>query len=237
MENQISVRYLGQSCVEFDFNGTKVLVDPFISYNPLASEISLDTLKPEYIFLSHGHQDHVADVVAIQQNSQATVATIVETAAWVRRQGVPDDKVIEYNFGGTLNLPFGKVKMVYALHTNSTPDGAYGGVACGYVFFVGDMKIYFAGDTALTVEMKLLEDLHVDYALLPIGGHYTMDMYDALKAAKIINCSNIIGIHYDTFPPITINKVQAQALFYNAARQLYLPAIGETMILSKEPQV
>ncbi len=231
MVNQLSATYLGQSCVEFNFNGIKVLLDPFISGNPLASEISLDSLNPDYIFLSHGHLDHGADVAAIQKTSQATVAAIVETAAWVRRQGIPDDKVIEYNFGGTLHLPFGKVKMVYALHTNSTPDGQYGGVACGYVFFVEGLKIYFAGDTALTLEMKLLDDLHLDYAFLPIGGHYTMDMYDALKAAKLINCRNIIGIHYNTFPPISINTEEARALFHTSEYQLLLPQIGETIAL------
>ena len=89
--------YYGQSCVEFDFDGTKVLVDPFVSYNPLAKEIDVNSIKPDYIFLSHGHQDHVADMAVIQKNSQATVLSIVETAAWVRRQGVPEDKVIEFN--------------------------------------------------------------------------------------------------------------------------------------------
>src|SRR5690606_22270071 len=102
----MKVTYYGQSCVEFDFNGTKVLLDPFISYNELAKDIDLDSLKPDYIFLSHGHADHVADMAHIQKNSNAVVASVVETAAWVRRQGVPEDKVIEFNFGGTLQLPF-----------------------------------------------------------------------------------------------------------------------------------
>ncbi|MCL8001123.1 MBL fold metallo-hydrolase, partial [Brucella sp. 21LCYQ03] len=153
--------------MEFDFHGTKVLLDPFISHNPLAKEIDLDRIKPDYIFLSHAHEDHVADMAHIQKQSNATVAAIVETATWVKAQGVPEDKVIDFNFGGTLDLPFGKVKMVYALHTNSTPDGQYAGVAAGFVFFVGGKKIYFAGDTALTLEMKLLADLDIDWAFLP----------------------------------------------------------------------
>jgi len=103
----MKVTYYGQSCVEFDIDGTKVLLDPFISYNPLAKDIKVADIKPDYIFLSHAHQDHVADMYSIQQQSGATVATIVETAAWVRKQGVPDDKVIEYNLGGTLDLPLG----------------------------------------------------------------------------------------------------------------------------------
>lgn len=231
MADQISATYYGQSCVEFNFNGTKVLLDPFITYNPLAKDIDISSIEPDYIFLSHGHQDHVADMEPIQKKSNATVVAIVETAEWVRKQGVSPEKIIEFNFGGTLTLPFGKVKMVYALHTNSTPDGNYGGFPCGYVFFIGDRRIYFAGDTGLTLEMKLLDDLDLDWAFLPIGGHYTMDMFDAVKAAGFINSKNIVGIHYDTFPPIAIDKKKAIALFQESELRLELPSIGETIIL------
>lgn len=231
MENKISVKYLGHACFEFDFNGTKVLLDPFISYNPLAKNINVEDLKPDYIFLSHAHQDHVADLATIQQQSNATVAAIVETAGWVRRQGISDDKVLEFNFGGTLTLPFGKVKMVYALHTNSTPDGAYGGAPCGFIFSIGDKTIYYAGDTALTLEMKLLEDFNLDWAILPIGGHYTMDYFDATKAAHFVNCKNIIGMHYDTFSPVSIDTEEAKKVFGEAGLNLRLLALEETIAL------
>ncbi len=227
----MEVTYYGQSCAAFDFNGSKVLLDPFITYNPLAKDIDVNVLKPDYIFLTHCHEDHVADMKNIQSNSGATVVAVVETAAWVRKQGVPDDKVIEYNFGGTLSLPFGKVKMVYALHTNSTPEGDYAGVPVGYVFFVSDKKIYFAGDTALTLEMKLLEDLQLDWAFLPIGGHYTMDVDDAIKAAQFVNCKNIIGVHYNTFPPIHIDMEEAKQKFEANGLHLHLPKIGESIAL------
>lgn len=231
MKNLFSVRYLGHACFEFDFEGTKVLLDPFITFNPLAKNVNVEDIKPDYIFLSHGHADHVADMARIQKQSNAYVAAIVETAAWVKREGVAEDRVIEFNFGGTLTLPFGKVKMVYALHTNATPDGSYGGTACGFVFFVGDKTIYFAGDTALSIEMKLLEELNLDWIVLPIGGHYTMDIYDAVKAANFVNCKNVIGMHYDTFPPLAINKEEAKALFFNAGMDLKLLEIGESMDL------
>lgn len=231
MADQLSVRYLGHACFEFDFNGTKVLLDPFISYNPLAKNIDVTSLKPDYIFLSHGHEDHVADLVKIQKQANAKVAAIVETAGWVRRQGVSDEQVLEFNFGGTLTLPFGKVKMVYALHTNSTPDGAYGGAPCGFVFFVGEKTIYYAGDTALTLEMKLLDDLQLDWAILPIGGHYTMDMYDAVKAAKFVNCKNVIGMHYDTFSPVTIDTDEAKRAFADADLNLHLLKLEESILL------
>ncbi|MFD1771088.1 metal-dependent hydrolase [Sphingobacterium suaedae] len=227
----MTVTYYGQSCVLFDFQGSQVLLDPFIRYNTLAKHVDIETLHPDYIFLSHAHQDHVADMSAIQKNSGATVAAIVETASWVRKQGVPEDKVIEYNFGGTLHLPFGNVKMVYALHTSSTPEGDYAGVPVGYVFFVGNLKIYFAGDTALTMEMKLLEDLDLDWAFLPIGGHYTMDVDDAIKAAKFVNCTRVVGIHYDTFPPIAIDKKEALRKFRENGLILHLPTVGEALSL------
>ncbi len=226
----MKLTYYGQSCVSFDFNGTKVLIDPFISYNPLASAIDVSEIHADYIFLSHGHQDHVADMAAIQKQSDSTVCAIVETAAWVRKQGVADDKVIEYNIGGTLNLPFGKVKMVYAAHTNSTTDGQYGGFPVGYVFFVDGKTIYFAGDTALTMEMKLLARYQIDLALLPIGGHYTMDAEDAVIAADFIDCKHIVGIHYDSFPPITIDKEATLHLFENAGLSLQLPKVGESIV-------
>ncbi|MFZ4863033.1 metal-dependent hydrolase [Sphingobacterium sp. Mn56C] len=231
MENNITATYYGQSCVAFDFNGTQVLLDPFITHNPLAKDIDVNALNPDYIFLSHAHADHVADLVQVQKNSGATVVAIVETAAWVAKQGLDADKVIAYNFGGTLSLPFGKVKMVYALHTNSTPEGDYAGVPCGYVFTVGDKNIYFAGDTGLTMEMKLLEDLNIDWAFLPIGGFYTMDMYDALKASSFVNCTKIVGVHYNTFPAITIDTAEAQQLFSEAGRELFLPEVGAAVRL------
>lgn len=227
----MKVTYYGQSCVEFDIDGTKVLLDPFITYNPLAKDVDVSSIKPDYIFLSHAHQDHVADMFTIQQQSGATVASIVETAAWVRKQGVPEDKVIEYNLGGTLDLPFGKVKMVFAAHSNSTVDGEYAGFPVGYVFFLKEKTVYFAGDTALTMEMKLLERYHIDWALLPIGGHYTMDVDDAILAAEFVNCNKVIGIHYDSFPPIKIDHELASKKFSEADVYLALPKIGETIAL------
>lgn len=228
----MEVKYFGQSCVAFNFDGTSVLIDPFISGNPLAKGIDIKQIQPDYIFLSHGHSDHVADMVTIQQQSNATVATVVETASWAERQGIASSKLIDFNLGGTLNLPFGRVKMVYAAHSNSTPDGAYGGFPVGFVFFVKNRTIYFAGDTALTMEMKLLERYKIDWAFLPVGGHYTMDAEDAALATELINCKNVVGIHYDTFPPIRIDKEKARQAFAEVGANLTLLEIGEALQLS-----
>lgn len=159
------------------------------------------------------------------------MVAVVETAAWVNKQGIDGEKVIAMNFGGTIQTKFGTAKMVYALHTNSTPDLQYGGVPAGYVIRSGDKKIYFAGDTALTLEMKLLEDEQLDWAFLPIGDHFTMGVDDAIKAAGFINCKNIIGIHYNTFPPIVIDEEEAKQKFADAGLNLHLLPIGGSLTL------
>lgn len=224
--------YYGHSSVALELEGAKVLFDPFISPNPNASKIDINSLKPDYIILSHAHDDHVADAIAIQQHSKAKVLAVVETAMWVNQQGVAESDIIPFNFGGTVATDFGKIKMVYALHTNAAPNGQYAGVPAGYVLWSGGKKIYFAGDTALTLEMKLLESIGLDWAFLPIGGHFTMDVDDAITACQFINCKNIIGIHYNTFPPITIDAEAAKQKFSDAGVNLHLLEIGEELALS-----
>jgi len=223
--------FYGHASIGLDLEGANVLFDPFITPNEQAKAIDINTLKPDYIILSHGHGDHVADVAAIQKNSDATVIAIVETAAWVKRQGVSEEKIIGMNFGGTLQTSFGTVKMVYALHTNGTPDGQYGGVPAGYIIESGHKKIYYAGDTALTLEMKLLADEELSWAMLPIGDHFTMGIDDAIKAAGFINCKNIIGMHYNTFPVIKINEEEAKRKFAAAGLNLHLLPIGGSLAL------
>jgi L-ascorbate metabolism protein UlaG (beta-lactamase superfamily) len=223
--------YYGHSSVAIRGNGIDILFDPFITPNEKAKHIDISKLQPKYIFLSHCHGDHVADMKAIQQNSGAQVVCIVETAEWVEKQGVPANKVTAMNFGGTLKAPFGSAKLVYALHTNSTPEGDYAGVPAGYVLNIEGKKVYFAGDTALTMEMQLLEDEKLDWAFLPIGGFFTMDVQDAIKAAKMIECNNIIGIHYNTFPPITINTEEAIQKFADAGINLHLLKIEDSLEL------
>ncbi|MBK1439434.1 metal-dependent hydrolase [Parapedobacter sp. ISTM3] len=223
--------YYGHSSVALHLEGATALFDPFISPNPNARHIDINSLKPDYIILSHAHDDHVADVAAIQKNSGAKVLAVVETAMWASRQDIPESDIVPFNFGGTVQTTFGSVKMVYALHTNIAPDGQYAGVPAGYVLQSGGKKIYFAGDTGLTMEMKLLAHVGLDWAFLPIGGHFTMDVDDAIIASQFINCKNIIGIHYDTFPPITIDREAAKQKFADAGLNLHLLAIGDELVL------
>ncbi|WP_199137683.1 metal-dependent hydrolase [Pedobacter sp. ASV12] len=222
--------YYGQSCFLLETEaGKKFLFDPFISPNPLATHIDSTKIEADYILVSHGHGDHVADLVALAKQTQATVISIPEIAGWLGKQGI--EKVHPMNFG-KYTFDFGKIRMVWATHSSGLPDGSYGGNPAGFVLELDQHQIYFAGDTGLTLEMKLLAELYkLDYAILPIGGNYTMDVDDAVIAANYINCDKIIGVHYDTFPVIAIDSETAVESFKRAHKTLLLPAIGETISL------
>jgi len=221
--------YYGQSCFSIEAEGRKFLFDPFITHNPLAKEIDINTIEADYILVSHGHGDHVADLVAIANRTKAQVIAIVEVAAWITRQGVKN--VTDINFGKA-KFDFGTLRTVWAVHSSGNPDDSYGGNPAGFVLELEGKTIYFAGDTALTLEMKILADLYnLDYAILPIGGHYTMDVDDALIATKYLECSKVIGVHYNTFPPIQIDTEDAVAKFKRENKVLLLPGIGETIEL------
>jgi len=221
--------FYGHACFELETGGKKLLFDPFITHNELAKDIDVNSLKPDYILLSHGHGDHIADLFTIQKNSGAKVICIAEIAGWLGGKGIADAHGM--NIGGGFNFNFGRVKMVNAIHSSGLPDGSYGGVAAGLIIYAEGKKIYFAGDTALHYDMKLLADEKLDWAILPIGDNYTMGADDAIKAAGFIDCKNVIGVHYDTFPPIRINKAEVAEKFKQAGINLQLPAIGESMPL------
>jgi L-ascorbate metabolism protein UlaG (beta-lactamase superfamily) len=221
--------FYGHAAFEIETGGKKLLFDPFISPNELAKHIDVNSLKPDYVLLSHGHGDHMADLFTIQKNSGAKVICIAEIAGWLGGKGIPDAHAM--NIGGGFNFDFGRVKMVNAAHSCSMPDGSYGGVAAGFIIYAEGKKIYFAGDTALTYDMKLLADENLDWAILPIGDNYTMSGDDAIKATEFVNCKNVIGVHYDTFPQIKINKEETAEKFKKAGVNLKLPAIGESSTL------
>lgn len=221
--------YYGQSTIAIETESATLLFDPFITPNPAAKDVDINSLKPNYILVSHGHGDHVADLIAIQKASGAKIICIAEIAGWLNNQGI--DNVHGMNIGGGFNFDFGRVKMVNAVHSSTMPDGSAGGNPAGFLLYIDGKKIYFAGDTALTYDMKLLEDENLDWAYLPIGDNYTMGVDDAIKATNFINCKNIIGIHYDTFPVIQIDKEDVQAKFIKAGINFKLPAIGESITL------
>lgn len=221
--------YYGQSCFLLEADGKKFLFDPFITHNPLAKHIDIKSIQADYILVSHGHGDHVADLVELANQTNAQVIAMVEVAGWIKQQGVKN--VVDVNFGKS-TFDFGDLRTVWATHSSSNPDGSYGGNPAGFVLELGGKTVYFAGDTALTLEMKILADLYnLDYAILPIGGHYTMDVDDAIVATKYLDCEKVIGVHYNTFPPIKIDTEEAVAKFKRENKVLLLPAIGETIEL------
>ncbi len=221
--------YYGQSCFLLETASKKLLFDPFISHNSLAKNIDIKAIEADYILVSHGHGDHVADLVALAKQTQATVIAMPEVTDWATKQGV--EKVHGMNFG-KFTFDWGTVRMVPATHSSGLPDGSYGGNPAGFVVEADGKQIYFAGDTGLTIEMKVLADIYnLDYAILPIGGNYTMDVDDALVATKYFDCDKVIGVHYNTFPVIEIDTAVALDKFKRENKTLLLPEIGETITL------
>ena len=226
----MELTYLGHASFELSTSSHTLLFDPFISGNPLATAINLQELKPDYILLSHGHQDHILDVATIYQQSEAQIIATFEVATWFQNQGL--GRVIAMNHGGQKTFDFGFLQMVNAVHSSSLPDGSYGGNPVGFVLRLDGQCLYFAGDTALHMDMKLIgEKYSVDAAILPIGDHFTMGIEDALRAADFVKTSKIIGMHYDTFPPIEIDHEQAKNLANSQGKELILMQIGSSIKL------
>lgn len=223
----MNITYYGHSCFQVTIAGKKLLFDPFITPNPLASAVEVAELRPDYILLSHGHDDHVADVELIARQSGALVVGCYEVVEWFRARGL--EKSHAMNLGGSWQFDFGTVTLTPALHSSSMPDGSYGGEAAGFLIQTSEEAFYYSGDTGLFSDMKLLaRQRPLTVALLCVGGNFTMDAEAASEAAQWIGCQEIIGVHYDTFPPIKIDHVAAQQIFQKKGSQLRLMAIGES---------
>ena len=226
----MKLTYYGHSCFGMEVNGVHLLFDPFISPNKLAKDIDIAKIKADYIFISHGHEDHIADVMAIGKRTGAHIISNFEIVNWFAAKGL--DNGTGLNIGGSHTLPFGKIKYVTAIHSSSMPDGAYGGNPGGFVLELPDMTIYYAGDTALTMDMQLLgRQFDIDHAILPVGDTFTMGVDDALIATEFIKCKSVIGMHFNTFPPIVLDMNEARAKFESAGANLTLMEIGETIEL------
>ncbi len=222
--------YYGHSCFAVEAAGRRLLFDPFISANELASGIDVGQVGADYIFLSHGHADHVGDAVAIALRTKAQVLCNFELSLWLAKQGVTN--VVAMNHGGTARLEVGKAKMVPAVHSSSLPDGSYGGNPCGWVIITSEGNFYYAGDTALTTDMKIIgETTQLRFAALPIGDTFPMGVDGAVLAAEWVGCSHVLGVHYDTFPPIRIDARAALERFARAGKTLHLVPIGGSVNL------
>ena len=199
----ITITWHGQSAFSLDNGRTSVLIDPFISGNPV-STTDPDSLNPSTIILTHAHNDHVGDTVPIAKRTGATVIATFELANYLESQGVPN--VVGGNHGGTVAFEGGTTKFTPAWHTSSyeAPDGSVvaPGIPAGHVIRFGGKTVYHAGDTGLFLDMQLIGEEGIDIAILPIGDHYTMGPRDAVRAVKFLNAATVIPCHYDTFPPI-----------------------------------
>jgi L-ascorbate metabolism protein UlaG (beta-lactamase superfamily) len=194
----MELRFLGHAAFELKDGGTTVLVDPFLTGNPKAAA-SADELDATTILVSHGHGDHVGDAVDIAKRTGAAVVAVVELANELAGQGAD---VRDPNLGGTVTFDWGSVKLVPAWHTSTSPGGTPS-IACGLLIDLGGTTIYHLGDTCLFSDLQLVgRGREIDVALVPIGGHYTMDRHDAVEAARLVGAKTVIPIHYDTFPPI-----------------------------------
>lgn len=224
----MKITYYGHSCFLVEVKGKKLLFDPFITPNEMAKNIDANKVEADYILISHGHSDHIADAVSIATRTGAKVICNWEINVWLEKQGVQN--IHPMNTGGKVKLDFGNVKCVMAVHSSSLPDGSNGGNPMGFVVESDEGNFYYAGDTALTYDMKLIgEYRRINYAFLPIGDNFTMGVDNAIIASGFINCPDIIGMHYDTFGYIKIDKEEAKHKFERSGKKLTLLEIGETI--------
>ncbi|MEX2350189.1 MAG: metal-dependent hydrolase [Flavobacteriaceae bacterium] len=226
----MKITYYGHNSFSLEIKGKHIIIDPFITGNSLVGDkIDINSLKADYILLTHAHQDHTLDAEAIAKNTGATIVSNYEIA---NHYEAKDLKVHPMNHGGSWEFDFGRVKYVNAIHTSSFPDGSYGGQPGGFVIEGEHKNIYIAGDTALTMDMKLIPmQTRLDIAILPIGDNFTMGVEDAIMASTFIECDKIIGCHYDTFGYIEIDHEEAKRKFYDCNKDLMLLEIGESIEL------
>lgn len=220
----MKITYLGHASLAIEVSGKHLIVDPFISANELAKHINIDTLKADYILVTHAHGDHILDVEAIATRTGAVIVSNAEITDYYDSKGY---KTHPMNHGGSWTFDFGILKYVNAIHSSSFPDGTNGGQPGGFVLTANEKNVYIAGDTALTYDMKLIPMRNpLDLAILPIGSNFTMDVDDATIAADFLQVNKILGYHFDTFGYIKIDHEVSKQKFENKNKELILLEIG-----------
>ena len=222
----MKITYYGHSCFATELGGKKLLFDPFIRPNALAANVNVEEIMPDIILVTHGHWDHVADLVEIATRSQALVIANFEIVDWLGKQGVTNCHPM--NIGGGYDFGWAYIKMTNAIHSSTLPDGSPAGNPGGFLVDSEEFTFFYSGDTALTLDFELIgEAFDIDLAILPIGDNFTMGMEDAIVCADLLQCNKIMGVHYDTFPVIKIDKEEAMNMFQEEELELVLMEIGE----------
>jgi L-ascorbate metabolism protein UlaG (beta-lactamase superfamily) len=234
----MEIKFHGHSCFELSEGRATLLIDPFLKPNNPAALHTAEEVEPTHVAITHGHADHMADAVPVAKRTGAHCVAIVEFAEWLKGQGI--EEVSDPNLGGTVSFDWGWIKMVPAWHTSTLPGseeapfsaehGIPLGTPAGFVIEIGGVTVYHAGDTCLFSDMKLIAERNpIDIALLPIGGHYTMDRHDAVVAVEFIGAQTVIPIHYDTFPPIETDAAAFKAdVEAQTSSQVVILKPGET---------
>ncbi len=232
----MTLKYYGHSCFGIETMGKHLLFDPFITHNPLAKDVDITTISADFVIITHAHVDHMADAEAILNRTGAKLISQYEIVDYFEKKGIKN--ALPQNVGGAKKYDFGNMRAVTAVHSSSFTDEngnrIYGGVAQGFVIYNEEGCFYFAGDTGLTLDMQLIPMLcpPLDFAILPIGGRFTMDYKDAVVAAEFIQCSTIIGCHFDTWEPVELDHEAAVKAFEAEEKELIIPEINGEIELS-----
>ena len=228
----IKLTYYGHSTFGIETEDAKLIVDPFFAPNNPAATVKVDEVEADFILVTHGHGDHVADLVPLAKQTGAMVICNYEIANWLGNQGI--ENVHGMHIGGGYDFPFGRAKMTIAHHGSGLPDGSYGGNPAGFLLHLNEgADIYISGDTALTYDMRLIGEAGgVDLAILCIGDNFTMGPDDAVRAAQFVQAKHVIPCHYDTFPPIRQDADAFAKKLYDAAEiDCTVMAVGDEFTL------
>jgi len=225
----MKVTYYGHSCFGIELEGMKIIFDPFITPNELAKSIDVNSIKADFVFLSHGHADHVADAETIARNNDATIVAVYEIATYYSSKNL---KYHPMNIGGSWDFGHFQVKAVNAVHSSVLPDGTYAGNPMGFVLSANGKNYYYSGDTALHMDMQLIgEEFNIDAAFLCMGDNFTMGVKDAVRTAQFVKTKRVVAMHFDTFPFIKIDHDKAVSMFKEKQTELIIPVIGQSFEL------